>query len=505
MTFEELHRSRVRGLRGRGLRLEQGPHERPPAGGRGRPGAPEGSGPGLGAGAGGLRRAADQEGAHRRDRVVGDFARPDQVPEGGEHDPFVGDACRGQQLGPEARASFSQVVADRVVDRARRRGFGERRRDEPERLAEPERDPSVVGADPAGAHPHDVAARAQRIEIGRAVARTRDRRTSDSTIEAGIEAPCSCAIASMSAVGPCRGPVAACHSGTNLPSAGASTGSTSLRSAASERRRIDRSTSASHHSRSRPPGRNSPRTTRPCASSEATAPATRSSPMPNRAATSAIPNGPWVLANRATSPSSGGRRLREDAGDAERERRAERVPVAARVLDRDVPVLPPDPQADRAPIEFEIVEPPGRIRVRPRRHLLGAQVSEPPEQVVHVVGVASAAALGLVLQLELELGERDRVDQLAQVLRAEELAQELPIERERGGTPLGHRCVRLVHVDRDPAEQQGLRERRRPRGVDRDHVDAPRPDAGEHLPQPGTSNTSRRTSRVASSRIGNVG
>ena len=116
---------------------------------------------------------------------------------------------------------------------------------------------------------------------------------------------------------------------------------------------------------------------------------------------------------------------------------------------------------------------------------MGAEVSEPPEQVVHVVAVPSATALGQVLQLELELGERDRVDQLAQVLGAEELAQELPIERERGGAPLGHRCVRRVHVDRDPAEQQGLRERGRPRGVDRDDVDPSGPDAAEHLPQPG--------------------
>ncbi len=104
---------------------------------------------------------------------------------------------------------------------------------------------------------------------------------------------------------------------------------------------------------------------------------------------------------------------------------------------------------------------------------------------MHVVAVPSATALGQVLQLELELGERDRVDQLAQVLGAEELAQELPIERERGGAPLGHRCVRRVHVDRDPAEQQGLRERGRPRGVDRDDVDPSGPDATEHLPQPG--------------------
>ena len=55
------------------------------------------------------------------------------------------------------------------MDRALRRGLGERGCHEPERLAEPERDPPVVGADPPGAHPHDVAARAERVEIGRAV------------------------------------------------------------------------------------------------------------------------------------------------------------------------------------------------------------------------------------------------------------------------------------------------------------------------------------------------
>ena len=164
--------------------------------------------------------------------------------------------------------------------------------------------PSSAPIPPAPIHTTSPLAQSASRSAGR-YPRTRERRTSDSTIEAGIEAPCSCAIASTSAVGPCRGTVAACHSGANRPSAGASTGSTSLRSAASERRRIERSTSASHHSRSSPPGRNSPRTTRPCDSSEATAPATRSSPTPNRAATSAVPNGPWVRANRATRPSSG--------------------------------------------------------------------------------------------------------------------------------------------------------------------------------------------------------
>ena len=49
-----------------------------------------------------------------------------------------------------------------------------------------------------------------------------------------------------------------CHATTKRPSASASTGSISCRSLASDRRRRLRRTSASTHSRSVPPGRNSP-------------------------------------------------------------------------------------------------------------------------------------------------------------------------------------------------------------------------------------------------------
>ena len=54
---------------------------------------------------------------------------------------------------------------------------------------------------------------------------------------------------------------------TKRPSAPASTGSTCLRSRASDRSRSVLSTSRPHHSRSRPPGLNSPCTTRPEAAS----------------------------------------------------------------------------------------------------------------------------------------------------------------------------------------------------------------------------------------------
>ena len=51
-----------------------------------------------------------------------------------------------------------------------------------------------------------------------------------------------------------------CQVGRNRPSASCSAGSTSRRSAASDARRSRRRTSGSHHSRSVPPGRSSPRT-----------------------------------------------------------------------------------------------------------------------------------------------------------------------------------------------------------------------------------------------------
>ena len=74
------------------------------------------------------------------------------------------------------------------------------------------------------------------------------------------------------------------------------TGSTSWRSLARLRRRIERSTSASHHSWPLPPGRNSPVTSRPVPVSRCTVAVTTATPRPSRAAASAGWNGPWVRA-----------------------------------------------------------------------------------------------------------------------------------------------------------------------------------------------------------------
>ena len=119
--------------------------------------------------------------------------------------------------------------------------------------------------------------------------------------------------------------------------------------------------------------------------------------------------------------------------------------------------------------------------LRPRRDLVVAQVADAHQQVVDVVGVPRAAALGEALQLDLQLVERGRIEQVAELLFAEQLPQQVAVERERRRTPLGERRIALVHVDGDPPEQQRLRERRRPLGIDRHELRLPRAEVGHDL------------------------
>src|SRR5581483_10989876 len=93
--------------------------------------------------------------------------------------------------------------------------------------------------------------------------------------------------------------------------------------------------------------------------------------------------------------------------------------------------------------------------------LADAQVAAEPEQVVQSLGVPRERP-----ERRLDLGERVRVDQLAQLLLAEQLPQEIAVERERLRTPLRRRRVVLVHVRRDVVEQERGRERRRTLGLD---------------------------------------
>ena len=150
------------------------------------------------------------------------------------------------------------------------------------------------------------------------------------------------------------------QAGRNRASACFSTGSTSARSAASDRRRSSRSTSASTNSgpptgsrRGRPAddpsGRNSPSASRPEPTSRRSASVTTAMPRPNRVAGSAATNGPWVRAYRPSSrPSGSSTGVQQRLGDPRRQRRCRARPAgSARRSGR--PTAPRRRSAPRSP------------------------------------------------------------------------------------------------------------------------------------------------------------
>jgi hypothetical protein len=87
---------------------------------------------------------------------------------------------------------------------------------------------------------------------------------------------------------------------------------------------------------------------------------------------------------------------------------------------------------------------------------------------VQAVTTRDAGDLGAVLQVFFDAQQGAGVDQLAQLLLAEQLAQQVAVEREGGGAALGARRVPLVHVGGDVVEEQRGGEGRGGGGLDLD-------------------------------------
>ena len=96
---------------------------------------------------------------------------------------------------------------------------------------------------------------------------------------------------------------------------------------------------------------------------------------------------------------------------------AKRIAVPAGVLGGDEALLARDPQRDRT----ALVE---QRRGERGIELAGPQVSTQPQDVVQLVRVARLAA-----ELRLDLLERAGIDQLAQLLLAEQLLEQVTVER----------------------------------------------------------------------------
>ena len=193
---------------------------------------------------------------------------PHQVPQGGQHRRLVevglGGSHRPHQLVPERGASCGQVGPQG------RRGPGRRGRRRPTfrgtststwsrntRRRRPSPDPSGPGP-----HPHQIASRAEGVEVGQGgsrpcgpAARRPPAPRRGSTRRPARRPP------RPGRPGPRRGRPIPCQGGQEATEGGRRRRARPRNAArARDRRRSWRRTSGSHHSRSAPPGRNSPRT-----------------------------------------------------------------------------------------------------------------------------------------------------------------------------------------------------------------------------------------------------
>ena len=181
-----------------------------------------------------------------------------------------------------------------------------------------------------------------------------------------------------------------------------------------------------------------------------------------------------------------GRRSQERLRYADRRRHADAVAVSRDILDGDPAVVAGDPHPDRAPSARQLGEPGiGRRAVLEdaRGDLVVRQVAQAPQQVVHLVDGGRLPIVGQRLQRQLQVGQRVRVEQLAQLLLAEELAEQVAVEGERARAALGERRVAVVHVRRDVVEQEAAREWARPRRLDAVDRDLAARDATQDVAQ----------------------
>ena len=149
-------------------------------------------------------------------------------------------------------------------------------------------------------------------------------------------------------------------------------------------------------------------------------------------------------------------RVGEDGGQPARDLHPQRVGVAPRVLGRDQPRLAGHADQHRAMFDDQRVDPLRRIGSPAGLELAGGQVAELAQQIMKVVRSACRVPLRVeALEGELEVGDGGRVDEVAQLARAEQVGDQLTVKRERAGASLRQGRVTLVHVRGDPAEQQG--------------------------------------------------
>ena len=270
-----------------------------------------------------------------------------------------------------------------------------------------------------------------------------------------------------------------CQAGRNRPRVACETGSTSCRSAASERLRSRRRISASTHSLPDAPGRNSPSMTRRSPASRRSESRTTATPSPNRSAIAFAVNGPWVRAKRLTRSPTGsatgsmnavGTPMGSGTPRASRRRLASSI-----TAHRSAPLIR---AGSTRCARLELVEPAGDDRSeslrrravrRARRRESGPSTRSRSATPSRPCALRSGASLCSSSSV---CARTTRVEQFAQFRATEKLRQESRVEAQCGGATFCERGVALVHERRDVSEQQRTGERRCRLGLHLDDPDA---------------------------------
>ena len=343
-----------------------------------------------------------------------------------------------------------------------------------------ERDAAVAIAERLDAAPDHLAGGGERVEIGRRVAVDRaptGSRSRGSTPGSG--APCRFSITSSSASSPVAAP------DEPLP----------RRHQPRQHRRLDRldllaqlARASAGGSSAAPPDRTTRVRRRPAGTPLRAAARSAASVVEQRLgrrAAQRVARGELGGGERAVRARVAPREIRaprratgssSDSGrPAAAARRARRGSVPRTRPGRTVRGVPADARRRRcAPDRARArrARPTARRTRLPGGDLVGRQVAETQQQIVHAVGRSRAVALVELLQLALDVGERVRVEQLAQLGLAEQLPQLRLIDRQRLRAPFRQRRVAVVDVVGDVAEEQRRGERRRRGRVHGDRADA---------------------------------
>ena len=152
-------------------------------------------------------------------------------------------------------------------------------------------------------------------------------------------------------------------------------------------------------------------------------------------------------------------RVGEGLWQAEWKRASERIAVTPSVFGGDKASFSGDGNLDGASLAHQQLDECRRVTVDSQREVGEREVTHTSQHVVHFVCSARTTQLSHMLQLKFDIDEHVTIEQFAQLFRAEQVVEQVAVERERRSTALGERGVTFIHIRRDPVEEQALGER----------------------------------------------